>query len=329
MNAVLSISGISVRVANNNGPLELLSDVSLAIDDGEIVALVGESGSGKSVTALSILGLLPATASVSGSIKFRDTELLGMATRPLNKVRGRRIAMIFQEPMSSLNPAFTIGAQLQAPIRRHLGVSKREAVNSSIELLEMVGISDAKRRLNDYPHTFSGGMRQRVMIAMALSCGPDLLIADEPTTALDATVQAQILALLRDLRDRTGMAILFLTHDLGAVASIADRVDVMYAGQIVEAADADSLFDRPLHPYSAGLLASVARLDVDRPLTTIPGSVPSPGAVLAGCRFRPRCTYAELRCTVGPVDLSKESSRTVRCVRHDELKLSGANDGAA
>ena len=270
--------------------------VSFAVRLGEIVCLVGESGCGKSVTALSVLGLLPRQGKVTGGdIRFGGRSLLGLTEKQLDEVRGRDIAMIFQDIMYSLNPVFTIGNQMAEGMRRHLGISKDEALNRAVQLLEKTGIQDAAGTMRKYPHQLSGGQRQRVMIAMALSCRPKLLIADEPTTALDVTIQLQIMELLRRLRDEEGMAILLITHDIGVVAEMADRVVVMYAGQCVEEADAETLLSRPEHPYTRALLQAVPGLhdSRERRLYAIPGTVPERYDDLPGCRFSPRCALAD------------------------------------
>jgi len=260
---------------------------------------VGESGCGKSVTALSIMGLVPAPAGriVSGAIRFEGVDLLKLSAAELRELRGDRISMIFQEPMTSLNPAFTVGEQIVEGIVRHRRSSRDEARARAIEMLRRVHIPSPERRFDDYPHRLSGGMRQRVMIAMALACEPKLLIADEPTTALDVTIQAQILDLMRTLREETGTAIILITHDLGVVAELTDEVAVMYSGRIVERAPVGTLFERPQHPYTVGLLGSIPRLDIEQErLPAIEGVVPNPLAPVAACRFHPRCPFAIERC---------------------------------
>ena len=295
-------------------------EASFAIAPGETLALVGESGCGKSVTAFSVMRLLPPNARIaSGHILFDGNDLLQKSPAEMRDIRGKQISLIQQEPMTSLNPVLTIGTQVGEVIRRHEGVSRRAARKRVIELLELVSIPDAASRIDDYPHNLSGGMRQRVMIAMAVACGPKLLIADEPTTALDVTTQAQVLDLLDDLRKRLGMALLLITHDLGVVAQWADRIAVMYAGRIVEQAAIAPFFADPLHPYSRGLLG--ARVDVDADehyladrLTEIPGSVGS-AAGEAGCAFAPRCPIVVPGCRLKPPALIERGARTVACPR--------------
>jgi peptide/nickel transport system ATP-binding protein len=295
-------------------------ETSFAIEAGETLALVGESGCGKSVTAFSVMRLLPPNAKVeSGRILFDGTDLLALSPSEMRAVRGKQISLIQQEPMTSLNPVLSIGLQLSEVVRRHEKVSRRQARARAIELLDLVSIPDAHRRIDDYPHNLSGGMRQRVMIAMAVACHPKLLIADEPTTALDVTTQAQVLDLLDDLRHRLGMAVLLITHDLGVVAQWADRISVMYAGRIVEQAGIKPFFAKPLHPYSRGLLG--ARVDVDADehyllnrLSEIPGSVGS-AAGETGCSFAPRCPIVVPGCRVAPPPLIAHGERTVACPR--------------
>lgn len=296
----LRVEGLRTWFFTDEGVVPSVDGVSFHVNPGETLCIVGESGCGKSVTALSIMGLVasPPGRIVEGSVKLGDTELTTLRPRELRKIRGRRIAMIFQEPMSSLNPVFTVGSQIVEALRLHLELSRDEARARAIELLEQVGIPDPERRVDEYPHQMSGGMKQRVMIAMALSCDPDILIADEPTTALDVTIQAQILELLNELQRSRGMSVILITHDLGVVAEIADRVLVMYAGQVIEEAGVYDLFERPRHPYTRGLLASLPSLRTERGerLATIEGMVPAPLKFPSGCRFRTRCTYATERC---------------------------------
>jgi peptide/nickel transport system ATP-binding protein len=292
---LLRIDGLRVRFRTPRGFVDAVNGVSFDVLPGETLAVVGESGSGKSVTAMAVLGLLPnPPANVDGgSVRFRDEELLGASPDRLRALRGNQIAMIFQEPMTSLNPVFSIGDQIGESLELHRGFSADEARAEAERLLELVGIPEPKSRWGAYPHQLSGGMRQRVMIAMALACRPALLIADEPTTALDVTVQAQILELLARLQRAFGMSILLITHDLGVVAETARRVVVMYAGSVVERAFVDELFERPRHPYTAGLLLSVPDLDGgDEPLLPIEGTVPDAANLPSGCRFHPRCPFA-------------------------------------
>jgi len=291
--------------------------LDLDVPRGETVALVGESGCGKSVTALAVLRLVEpdGVVGIGSSVRLEGRDLLALPMRELRAVRGNHVAIVFQEPATALNPVLTIGDQIAEAVTTHESVSKKEAWRRAVEMLTLVGIPDAAERARGYPHQLSGGMRQRVLIAMALVCRPALLIADEPTTALDVTIQAEILALLSDLQKRLGMAVLLITHNLGVVAESARRVYVMYAGQIVEQASAENLFERPVHPYTEGLLAAVPRLDkpVAR-LAQIPGQVPPATAWPAGCRFHPRCPYAWDKCrTEAPPLLDAGSGRTARC----------------
>jgi peptide/nickel transport system ATP-binding protein len=293
---LLEVQGLSVDFRTPAGELQAVRDISFDVGRGETVCLVGESGCGKSITALAIMGLLPRTArSRADRLAFDGFDLAGLGHRARNRLRGRRMAMIFQEPMTALNPAWTIGEQLTEVHRRHVGQGRAAARGRAVDLLAKVGIASPAERLGQYPHQLSGGLRQRVMIAMALMCEPELLIADEPTTALDVTIQAQILRLLADLRRELGIALLLITHDLGVVARIADRVNVMYAGAVVESATAAQLFADPRHPYTRGLLACLPRPGVTRAgerLGTIPGVVPSLIGGMAGCAFRSRCPVA-------------------------------------
>ncbi len=300
MTPLFEIDGLVVEFTTSAGPLRAVNGVSFQVAAGEIVAVVGESGSGKTVTALSALRLLPEPPGriVEGSIRLNGENLLALDADGIRRVRGRRIAMVFQDPMTSLNPVLPIGRQLTEGMRLHLGHSAGTARERAVGLLRLVGLSEPERRLRDYPHHLSGGMRQRAMVAMALACEPELIIADEPTTALDVTIQAQILELLRDLCRRLGVALVIITHNLGVVARYADRVNVMYAGRIVERGSADQIYHRPSHPYTLGLLKSVPRLDRPRSiqLDPIPGNPPDLGALPSGCAFRPRCALASPRC---------------------------------
>jgi peptide/nickel transport system ATP-binding protein len=297
---VLRVRGLTVSFRTEDGPLSAVDQVDLEVRDGEVLAVVGESGCGKSVTAMALAGLLPRSASVDGSVELDGTELVGADKRTLRSIRGREIAYIFQEPMTSLNPVFTVGYQIGEVLRVHNGLSRTKARARSVELLKLVGISSAERRVDDYPHQLSGGMRQRVMIAMAVACDPKVLIADEPTTALDVTIQAGILDVLRSLRERLGTSIVLITHDLGVVADLADRVAVMYAGRIVETAGVHDLFAHPQHPYTAGLLAASPaagrHADTHR-LNEIPGLVPSLATQPDACTFADRCPQALDTCT--------------------------------
>jgi len=292
---LLEIDQLNIAFDTNRGELRPVRDVTYSIFPGQTLAVVGESGCGKSVTALSILRLIPSPPGkvLGGQIRFEDRDLLKLTEKDMRSVRGKDIAMIFQEPMTSLNPVYTIGDQIVEAITLHQGVSSREAYKIAEQALADVGIADPAKRISTYPHQLSGGMRQRVMIAMALSCKPKLLIADEPTTALDVTIQAQILELLRKLQHETGMAILLITHDLGVVAENADTVAVMYASRVVEFATVEDLFDRPQHPYTEGLFRSVPKLGQESTrLATIPGNVPNPANFPSGCKFHTRCPKA-------------------------------------
>jgi peptide/nickel transport system ATP-binding protein len=299
-NPVLRVRGLTVSFRTEDGPLSAVDQVDLEVRDGEVLAIVGESGCGKSVTAMSLAGLLPRSANVDGSVQLDGTELVGADKRTLRSIRGREIAYIFQEPMTSLNPVFTVGYQIGEVLRVHNGLSRTAARARSVELLKLVGIPSADRRIDDYPHQLSGGMRQRVMIAMAVACDPKVLIADEPTTALDVTIQAGILDVLRNLRERLGTSVVLITHDLGVVADLADRVAVMYAGRIVETAGVDDLFARPQHPYTAGLLAAspaAGRHAGTHRLSEIPGLVPALATQPDACTFADRCPRAIDPCT--------------------------------
>ncbi|RFS83424.1 ABC transporter ATP-binding protein [Actinomadura spongiicola] len=325
---LLRIEDLHVDFLTDRGWTNVVAGVSFDVGPGEIVGLVGESGSGKSVTSLSVLRLLPNAYSrtPSGHIWYQGRDLIKMPERELRDVRGNEISMIFQEPMTSLNPAFTIGDQIAEVYRRHKGGSRRAAFARAAEMLDLVGIPDAGSRVKDYPHEFSGGMRQRAMIAMALACEPKLLIADEPATALDVTVQAQIVALLSRLRDETGCGILFITHDLGLVVELADRVVVMYAGEVVETAAALDLYNAPKHPYTAGLLSAMPHLGVrGKELPTIPGRTPEPWRMPEGCRFGPRCGHTSEECVVAaPALRIVEAGRSSRCCRTEQLNLAGS-----
>ena len=296
---LLRVENLSITFEGDRGRLTpVVTGVSFEIGRGETVGIVGESGCGKSVTALSVLRLLPReTARVSGQITFEGRDLQGLREREMQELRGNRLAMIFQEPMTSLNPSYTVGDQIGETLRRHRGMSAAQAREKSIELLQQVRIPSPEMRVDAFPHKLSGGMRQRVMIAMALACQPALLIADEPTTALDVTIQAQILDLLRDLSRDTGTSVLMITHDLGVVAELCSRVIVMYAGEIVEQASVGDLFARPQHPYTVGLLGSIPRAGDKRDrLSSIRGSVPALTNVTRGCRFAARCPFADAKC---------------------------------
>jgi peptide/nickel transport system ATP-binding protein len=296
--ALLEVHGLTTRFASDDGIVQAIDDVDLRVDSGETVCLVGESGCGKTVTALSILKLIPMPPGkiTQGQIMWLGRDLITLGPAEMSRIRGKEIGMVFQEPMTALNPVYTVGEQIAEGIRLHQGIGIREAFDKAIEMLRLVHIPKAETRARDYPHQFSGGMRQRVMIAMALSCNPKLLIADEPTTALDVTIQAQVLDLLREMKSRFGMAILLITHAMGVVAEMAQRVIVMYAGKVVEEASVEQLFEAPLHPYTQGLICSILRIDraatQKARLSAIPGTVPSLLRPPTGCRFAPRCKFA-------------------------------------
>ena len=331
---LLQVEHLRTHFFTDAGVVKAVEDVSFSLDAGETLAVVGESGSGKSVTSLSIMGLVPNPPGriVGGEILFRTREgpvvdLAKLSAKALRKLRGRDIAMIFQEPMTSLDPVFTIGDQIAEAAALHLGMTRAAAMKRALHMLELVEIPAAKQRLTEYPHQLSGGMRQRVMIALALSCNPSLLIADEPTTALDVTIQAQILALLDRLRRDIGMGVLFITHNLGVVAEIADRVAVMYSGRVVEEGDVHSLFRRPRHPYTRGLLECLPRRALDdeaamarRRLNAIPGLVASPLDPLPGCAFAPRCVLVLPECSAAMPPLAQlPAGQRSRCIRWSTL----------
>jgi peptide/nickel transport system ATP-binding protein len=316
--ALLELSKLSVSFATDDGIVQAVDGIDLSLQRGRTLGVVGESGCGKSVTSLAIMGLLPPENSmVGGEVRFEGRDLLKAPSGEMRDLRGRRLAMIFQEPMTSLNPSYTIGDQIIEAIQRHQGVGAAEARKRAIEMLTLVRIPSPEKRIDEYPHKLSGGMRQRAMIAMALACGPDLLIADEPTTALDVTIQAQILDLMRKLRRDTGTAIILITHDLGVVAEMADDVAVMYAGQIVERAPVAELFARPEHPYTVGLLGSIPRLDEKRDrLPSIEGRVPDMSAPPKGCRFAARCPFVEEACRAADPPLAAVApGHLTRCRR--------------
>ncbi|WP_306119039.1 MULTISPECIES: ABC transporter ATP-binding protein [unclassified Roseitalea] len=320
---LLSIRDLVVDFAPGSGRLPAVDGVSFDIGARELVCVVGESGSGKSVSALAVMGLLPETAAVSGAISFEGRDLRALTRRQWRSVRGQQIGMIFQEPMTSLNPVFPIGRQLVETLRAHERMSLRASRDRAADLLDQVGIPSPRQRLDDYPHQLSGGMRQRVMIAIALSCSPRLLIADEPTTALDVTIQGQLLDLLNDLRETFATAILLITHNMGVVAEVADRVVVMYSGRIAEQADVFSIFDAPRHPYTEGLLASTPDLfSTERRLTTIVGSMPNPAAPPPGCLFAPRCPLALDMCARERPELrSVVGGQQSACLRAEQMAM--------
>ena len=332
MNAILEVRDLHTQFATLDGVVRAVDGVSFARARGETLGIVGESGCGKSVTALSILRLIPTETGriASGSIRFEGEELTALGEEAMKRLRGHRISMIFQEPMTSLNPVLTVGTQIAENVVRHLGVSWRAARDRACEMLDLVRIADARRRLDEYPHQLSGGMRQRVMIAMALSCDPQVLIADEPTTALDVTIQAQILDLMLELKEKTGTAIVLITHDLGVVAETTQRVVVMYAGRKVEEAPVEVLFEEPLHPYTRGLMRAIPRLDIEadaagtRPrLQEIPGLVPILTRPIVGCAFAPRCGFATDRCRAEPPPIvDAGAGHTVACWEVERVRAS-------
>ena len=326
--SLLDIGDLSVTIDTGAGPLRAVQNVSLRVEKGETFCIVGESGCGKSITALSLMGLMPKRARRTAErILFDGTDLLGLGERGMRRLRGSRMSMIFQEPMTSLNPVFTIGQQLTDVMRTHRRVALAEARERAIFLLNKVGITNAKERLSQYPHELSGGLRQRVMIAMALMCGPDLMIADEPTTALDVTIQAELLRLLRDLQQEFEMGLVLITHDLGIVSRIADRVAVMYAGQVVEHGTAGEIFGNPLHPYTQGLIACIPSRDHPRMqhLPSIPGTVPSLIGELKGCHFRERCPYAMPACLEQINLTADDASHPYRCILPKHEASANAN----
>ena len=316
MTALLEVEDLRIAFRSDGRRLAAVDGVSFSLAAGETLGIVGESGSGKSLTALALIGLLPKEGvEVSGAIRFDGRDLRTLGEPALRRLRGNALGMIFQEPMTALNPVFTIGDQIAEVFVQHRGLSRREARARAVDMLRLVGIPAPERRAGDYPHQLSGGMRQRAMISLALACEPQLLIADEPTTALDVTIQAQVLHLLRELKDRLGLSVILITHSLGVVAEFVDRVAVMYAGRIVEEASTADIFARPLHPYTRGLLASIPPIDEDvARLTPIAGTVPPLDAMPAGCRFRPRCPVAIETCaTIDPASRSVGAGRRVAC----------------
>jgi oligopeptide transport system ATP-binding protein len=314
---VLEVENLAVRYTTPDGEVPAVNDFTLSVAAGECVGVVGESGAGKSQSFLATMGLLASNARVSGSARFEGQELLGRPADELNRVRGSRIAMIFQDPMTSLTPHMKVGEQIAESLVRHMGLSRQAARQRALTLLNRVHVTDAERRLGQYPHELSGGMRQRVMIAVALACDPSMLIADEPTTALDVTIQAQILSLLAELKREQGMAMVLVTHDLGVVAGVADRVAVMYGGRIVELGPVREVLKRPGHPYTQALLRSMPRIDeaADAPLVAIPGQPPNPRALPSGCAFEPRCSQADADCRASRPLLRRVAGREVACHR--------------
>lgn len=309
MTDLLTVAGLETRFRTREGLVHAVNGVSFNLKEGETLGIVGESGCGKSVTVLSILRLIPSPPGeiVAGKAIYQGKDLLKISDEEIRSIRGAKISMVFQDPMTSLNPVLTIGRQLEEPLMLHMGMTRRQALDRAAQLLTMVGIPNAKERLNDYPHQFSGGMRQRVMIAMALSCNPQILIADEPTTALDVTIQAQIVDLVKRLRDELGMAIIWITHDLGIIAGLADRVSVMYGGYIIEEAKVKELYANPLHPYTIGLLGSLPKMTDSnhRRLSSIEGLPPMLFQKPNACPFAPRCSYRVERCWQQNPDLEQ------------------------
>ena len=320
---LLDVQGLTTAFMTGRGEITAIEEVSFSLKEGEILGIVGESGSGKSVTALTIMGLLPQPPAriAAGKVIFQGQELTKLSSRELQRIRGPGIAMIFQEPMTSLNPVFSIGDQIMETIKAHENLPAAALRKRAIDMLDKVGIPSAARRLDDYPHQMSGGQRQRVMIAIALACNPKLLIADEPTTALDVTIQAQILDLLMDFRDEFGMAIMIITHNMGVIAETADRVLVMYAGRVIEEAPVARVFDHPIHPYTRGLLECVPSITEDRArLIAIPGTLPDPARRPPGCRYSVRCRYAQPSCSDAlPPLILEEADHWAACLRAKEL----------
>ncbi|MED4585389.1 ABC transporter ATP-binding protein [Brevibacillus choshinensis] len=314
MTTILEVEQLRTRFRTDSGVVSVVDGVDFSIRAGETLGVVGESGCGKSVTSLSIMRLLPPNGNTEGTIRFNGKDVLGLSEKDMQRVRGNEIAMIFQEPMTSLNPLHTVGRQIEEAVMLHMKVSKAQAKERAIAMLKAVGMPRAEEIYGEFPHQLSGGMRQRVMIAMAMSCDPKLIIADEPTTALDVTIQAQILDLMRDLKEKTGTSIMLITHDLGVVAEMCDRVIVMYAGQVVEETDVDTLFESPKHPYTIGLMNSIPELDDEREyLETIPGAVPLPQQMPKGCRFAPRCSKTMAICNEQPPELLQLDGQKCRC----------------
>jgi peptide/nickel transport system ATP-binding protein len=328
---LLEVRDLSVLLQTHRGPAHAVRNVSFTLERGATLGLVGESGCGKSITVMALMGLLPENAKVTGSIRFEGRELVGLPERELCKLRGDRIGMIFQEPMTALNPVHTVGRQVAEPLRLHRGMAAADARREAIALLDRVGIPDAGRRIDAYPHQFSGGQRQRITIAMALACGPQLLIADEPTTALDVTIQRQILDLIRDLVAERGMALMLISHDLGVIAQNAARMLVMYGGSVVEGGPTRAVFAHRLHPYSLGLFAARPGLQSVRGqrLATIPGNVPELVDLPPGCPFAGRCSFTIAAChTTAPPPVEVEPGHHVRCIRLDAVAAAKAQVAA-
>ena len=327
---LLEVKDLQTYFFTDRGTVKAVDGVSFDVQKGETLGIVGESGSGKSVTAASIMQLVPSPPGdiVGGEINFKDENLLDLKMKRIRKIRGNEISMIFQEPMTSLNPVYTIGEQISEVLRLHQGLNKDEALEKSIDMLEKVGIPSPEERVHEHPHQLSGGMRQRVMIAMALACNPELLIADEPTTALDVTIQAQILELMDELRDEFNTSIILITHNLGVIAEVADKVAVMYGGRIVEQTDTVTLYKDPEHPYTAGLIKSIPKIEgSEGKLKPIKGTVPDPLNFPKGCKFANRCNYAEEKCWAEEPDLEEvKPDHYVRCWRWKELDLKNESE---
>ncbi|RXZ81181.1 ABC transporter ATP-binding protein [Paenibacillaceae bacterium] len=323
MTRLLEVNQLKTYFKTDGGIVPSVNEISFYVNHGETLAIVGESGSGKSVTAMSVMGLVASPGKVvGGEIRFEGTDLLKLSGKQMRRLRGNEISIIFQEPMTSLNPVFTIGNQIGEVLRVHQGLSRQQSREKSVELLNRVGISGAAKVAQSFPHQLSGGMRQRVMIAIALACRPKLLIADEPTTALDVTIQSQILNLIETLSDEENTGVILITHDLGVVAEMADRVAVMYAGEIVEEASVYELFERPMHPYTIGLLGSLPKMNEQRErLDSIQGMVPNLLAMPDGCPFHPRCPYADSQCSkIKPKLEPRTAGRLVSCIRTEEVQ---------
>lgn len=317
---LLEVKDLKTYFYTDEGVVKSVDGVSFSVDKGETLGVVGESGCGKSITSMSIMQLIGKPGKiVNGEIDFKGENLLNKDKEEMRKIRGKEIAMIFQEPMTSLNPVYTVGQQIMEAVLIHEDMTKEQARERAIQMLDLVKIPDAEKRLNSYPHEFSGGMRQRVMIAMALSCNPEFLICDEPTTALDVTIQAQILNLINELKGKTGTAVMMITHDLGVIAEVADNVMVMYAGQVVEYTDVDTVFEKPLHPYTQGLISCIPKLGgQEEKLSTIKGMVPSFNDMPEGCLFCPRCEYAKDICRKERPELVDLDGHQVRCFKYTD-----------
>lgn len=317
---LLEVKDLKTYFYTDEGVVKSVDGVSFSVDKGETLGVVGESGCGKSITSMSIVQLIGKPGKiVNGEIDFKGENLLNKDKEEMRKIRGKEIAMIFQEPMTSLNPVYTVGQQIMEAVLIHEDMTKEQARERAIQMLDLVKIPDAEKRLNSYPHEFSGGMRQRVMIAMALSCNPEFLICDEPTTALDVTIQAQILNLINELKEKTGTAVMMITHDLGVISEVADNVMVMYAGQVVEYTDVDTVFEKPLHPYTQGLISCIPKLGgQEEKLSTIKGMVPSFNDMPEGCLFCPRCEYAKDICRKERPELVDLDGHQVRCFKYTD-----------